>query len=107
MKRIELRIKEDLWKELPAPTKENPEAFKRKLVKKGVITKVKPYLEDIRLVGTVVNDKGVESKKYCKIYVRDIGFIVVNHSFEEIDAIQESGHMPQKSVGFQQKVNKK
>lgn len=97
MKRIELRIKEDLYSE---PQREGD---RRKLIKKGVITKVKPYLEDIRLIGTVVNNKGIEAKNYCKIYVRDIGFIVVNHSYAEIDEIQQSGHQPKKAVGFQQR----
>jgi len=103
MKRIELRIKEDVYQETPAPTKDNPEAFKRKLIKKGAVTKVKPYLEDIRLIGTVINNKGAIAKNFCKVYVRDVGFIVVNHSYEELDQIQELGHRPEQSVGFKKR----
>jgi len=96
MKRIELRVKEDLY--------DNPkkEGGRPPLIKKGVVTKIKPYLEDIRLVGTVVNHKGKELKDFCKVFIRDIGFVVINHTFEEIDKIQHeyNNGRSSKTVGF-------
>lgn len=67
-----------------------------------MVTKIKPYLEDIRLIGTLVNDKGFEDKKYCKIFIRDVGFVIVNHTYQELDNIQHeyNNGRSSKSVGF-------
>lgn len=94
MKRIELKIKENLYNDV--------EGKKPVLIKKNVTSIVKPYIEDIRLIGTVLSNRGKELKNFCKIYVRDIGFLVVNHSYKELDNIQHeyNNGRTEKTIGF-------
>ena len=66
-------------------------------------------MEDIRLIGTVVSDTGKELRNCCKIYIRDIGYVIVDHTYEELDNIQHNylNGTSNRSIGFDTKFSGK
>lgn len=76
---------------------------KEKLFKKGVLTNYYVDSEAIISHQEVLNSKGNIHKNRCRLYIRDIGQIVVNHTCEEISQMLNN---QRKEIGFFRKKRK-
>ncbi len=73
---------------------------KKKLIKKNILIKRQVNVNDISNPSQIINDKGSIVKKKCKIYVKDVGELIINHSYEYIsDLIMNKGKSKQQ-IGF-------
>jgi hypothetical protein len=99
---VTLKIKDNLYKEIVIPPKnEGGESIvKRKLIKKNVLTNITLDTNDIITTSDLLNNKGNIIKNYCKIHVKEVGPIVVNHSREYINSIKTHKY---NQIGFRTK----
>lgn len=79
--RIQLKTPIDLY--------DGPEG-KEKLIKRGIITLYAVDTQDIISHQEIPNTKGNIYKDRCKVFIRDIGPLLVKHSFEELEKILQS-----------------
>ncbi len=88
---IELNIKTDIY------SHKNPK--KPVLIKRNQIAKISTYTEDILLVKQIFTNKGEVDKSYCSLTIKDLGEIVVNHSYDYVRSIRDS----KTQIGFNYK----
>jgi len=69
--KIELKIKSDLYKD-------------SKPVKKNIITKIYPDIDDIFNPEEVVNTKGNVAKGVCQVFIKERGAVLLAHSYRYI-----------------------
>jgi hypothetical protein len=90
---VELILKNDIYSEPKTPE------GKVRIVKKNVITKMTCDPEiDISLPSEIVDNKGKVIEDMCKIYLKSIGEVVVNHSYKYIVNLIKVKE--QKKIGF-------
>ena len=78
---IELKIRTDIYKgKGPKPV----------LIKRNVLQKFSTDTEGILGIKEIFTSKGEKDNKYCIVYIRDIGEIVVNHPYEEIKNLKNN-----------------
>ncbi len=70
---------------------------KEKLVKRNIPTWYYVDSDSIIAHHEILNTKGNIHKSKCKIFIRDIGGIIVNHSAEYIQKAKETEKQP---IGF-------
>lgn len=75
MERLEIKFSANLYDDA-VPGK------KPKLIKKGVTTKRSVDIRDINYPEQIFNDKGNIIKGKCKIVLKDVGPVIVSHSYE-------------------------
>ncbi len=80
--RILLKIKEDLYSK---PDKNG----NSKLIKKGIQTCIKIDTSEIKSVSEAYNTKGKIHTKKCMVDIRDSGRYIVEHKFEDIEALMQ------------------
>lgn len=76
--KVELKVLTDLINE------------KNKIIKKNIITKYLVDTENIQLPQEIFNSKGTVMKNKCKVVIKDIGSLIVNHSFTYIKGLIET-----------------
>lgn len=81
---------------------------KEKLLKKGIRVKQSININDIISWDQIFNSKGTVLKNKCRIYVKDLGPVIVNTSTEEIQKLKDENHKLNKrpSIGFLRKKDK-
>lgn len=92
---IILKIKDNLYKE-------SEDGKIRKLIKKNVITNLNVDTNDILTISDCLNNKGNVIKNYCRIHLREVGPVIVNHSREQISKLKQSRYN-HNQIGFKQK----
>ena len=102
---LTLKIKDNLYNEiLIPPKKEGAEpTVKRKLIKRNVITHITIDSNDILTTSDLLSSKGTILKNYCKIHIKEVGPIIVNHTREQINKLKKHNA---RTIGFRQKASK-
>lgn len=95
---VKLKLKTDLYDALSSDNTQ-------KLIKKGIISYIWVYPEDIKSWGDSINHKGVIAKNYCKIFHKDLGMLDINHPVSFIEDIKNK--QINNSVGFKYKNKNK
>lgn len=90
---IILKVKDNLYTE-------SEDGKTRKLVKKNILTSLHIDSNDIIGISDVLNNKGNILKNYCRIHIKEIGPVVVNHSRDYISNIKQPKF---KQIGFKQR----
>lgn len=80
---MRLKVLENLFKEIVSKGPDNQDTVKEKLVKKDVITLMECDPDEITGVKELLTKTGKKYKHRCIVNHKQIGMIVVNHSFEE------------------------
>ncbi len=96
MARIELKFSANLYDE---GTKDK----KPKLIKKNVTTKRSVDIKDINYPEQIFNDKGEIIKGKCKIFLKDIGPVIISHPYEFLHNLLKEEPTP---IGFKIKGKK-
>ena len=60
-----------------------------RLIKKGIRTTINVDVDNIEYPTQIFNEKGKVLKNQCKIHLKDIGPITVNHSFEYLKKLKD------------------
>lgn len=89
---IELRIKTDVYS--------HKDPKKPKLIKKNCIGKISTDTENIVQIRQIFNRVGNVEKNYCSLIIKELGEVVVNHSYEEIKKLK---HPQITKIGFKYK----
>lgn len=76
--KVELKISTDLINE------------KNKVIKKNIITRYYLDTDDIVAPQEVFNSRGTVMKNKCRLFTKELGFIVVSHSYNFIKQLIES-----------------
>lgn len=92
---VQLKIKDDLYGESTDGGK-----TRGKLIKKNIITSLTINTNDILSVSDILSNKGSVLKNFCRIHIREVGPVIVNHSHEYINKIKQHNARP---IGFQQR----
>lgn len=92
---IELKIKQDIYS--------NKDPKKPLLIKKDVTQRLYTDTDDILNIKEIFTKRGAVDKQYCLIHLKDLGEIVVNHSYDYI-VQRKTVKTPQ--VGFKYKNRK-
>ncbi len=90
---VMMKIKSDLYAE---PDNKG----RQKIIKKGIITRANIPLEQVGTIMEIFNTKGKLIKNECKIYLPEIGFMTVNHSFDYVKDLKDSISNTGKKIGF-------
>lgn len=75
---------------------------KGKIIQKAVKSKSIINIKDISAVEYYFSNKGVKVKNKCKIFHADLGWLVLDETYEEMREI----YFTEIKVGFQQKIKK-
>lgn len=89
-----LKIRDNLYQE-------SEDGKTRKLIKRNVLTNLNIDTNDIISISDVLNNKGSILKNYCRIHIKEIGPVIVNHSREYISNIKQHKF---NQIGFKQKI---
>ena len=76
------------------------EKGKKKLIKKNIILKRQVNINDISNPSQIIGTKGAVVKKKCKIYVKDVGELIINHSYEYISDLINNKGKNRQQIGF-------
>ena len=90
---ITLKIKDNLYQE-------SADGKSRKLIKRNVISNINVDTNDILTTSDILNNRGNIYKHYCRIHLKEVGPIIVNHSREQITKLKQHNARP---IGFQQR----
>ena len=85
---IVLRIKDNVYDEIEKQVGDKI-FVKRKLVKKNVITNLNIDTNDILLISDHLTHKGSISKNYCRVHLKEVGQILVNHSRQYVSNLKQ------------------
>ena len=77
---VELKLKTDIYSQEEKP----------RIIKRGVVSRISLDTEDIKYPSEVINTRGNVLKNEVKINVRDIGPMIVNHSYAYIQKLLKS-----------------
>ena len=83
------------------PYQEAEDGKTRKLIKRNVLTNLNIDTNDIISISDVLNNKGSILKNYCRIHIKEIDPVIVNHSREYISNIKQHKF---NQIGFKQKI---
>jgi len=83
---LEFKTKVDLYSE-PKSEKDKP-----RLIKKGIIIKHQWDIDDVSKPEQILNSKGSIIKNKCRVFVKNYGDVVIEHSYEYICALKEQNH---------------
>lgn len=78
---IELKIRTDVYS--------HKDPKKPKLIKKNCVGKISTYTEDILHIRQIFNRKGNVDKNYCSLIIKELGEVIVNHSYEYVRNLRE------------------
>ncbi len=92
---VTLKMKDNLYAESPDDGK-----TKGILIKKNIQTTLTINTNDILIVTDVLDKKGKVLKSFCRLHIRELGPIIVNHSHEYINKIKQHNARP---IGFKQR----
>ena len=90
---VDLKIKENYYKE-------SPDGKNKTLIKKNVVSGITIETSDILAISDLLSYRGNILKNYCRIHLKEIGPVVVNHSREQINKLKKS---KTNAIGFKQK----
>lgn len=76
-----------------------------KLIKKNIIIKHYIDTDDMRTPQEIFNSRGNIQKKRCKVFIKDIGPVIVEHSYNEIKSLIEDKRIVIK--GFRNEESKR
>jgi len=79
---------------------EHPDGKHRRLIKRNVVTNITLDTNDIVTINDVLSNRGNILKNYCRIYLKEVGPIVVNHSREQVDILKKT---KLNQIGFKQR----
>lgn len=96
---VTLKIKDNVYEEIEEQV-EDKILVKRVLVKKNVITNLNIDTNDILLITDHINSKGNIKKNYCRIHLKEVGQILVNHSRQYVSNLKQHKF---NAIGFKQK----
>ena len=95
--RVELKIITDLYSD-------PDEKGRSKILKKNIKTRISLDTDMFEAPTELFNSRGNVIKNRCKIHIRDIGPMILNHSYEEIAKIKNQQYKP--ILGFGKKLIK-
>lgn len=98
---ITLKIKDNLYNEIVIPPKKEgiEPVIKRKLIKKNAVTHITIDSNDIITISDLLNSRGTILKNYCKVYIKEVGPIIVNHTRDQINKLKKP-HAGFTKIGF-------
>jgi hypothetical protein len=93
---IELKILNDIYKEITEVDKETKEVYTyQKLVKKDVITRKLINTASIISISETLTKQGKPYKRRCQVAIKEEGYAVVRHSYEELKQVVDH-----KTIGY-------
>ncbi len=81
---IELKILNDLAEERIGKDEDGEEYTYTKVIKRNIITKKLINTNSISSIAETLTKKGVPYKSRCIIYIKEEGYSMVKHSYEEM-----------------------
>ena len=94
---VTLKIKEHLYQE-------SEDGKSRKIIKRNAISYLNIETNDILTIGDLLNNKGNIVKSYCRLHLREIGPVIVNHSREYVSKLKIH---KTNQIGFRQRKRRK
>lgn len=93
---VELQFKVDAMK---PPDKKG----KQKVLKRGIIRRWVFNTEHLSMPSQVINAKGNIDKRSCQVHIQELGFVIVNHSYEYIKSLIHRKEPERNPIGFKYK----
>ena len=89
---VTLKIKDNLYRE-------SPDGKRKKIIKRNAVSNITLDTSDIMATSDLLNTKGNILKNYCRLHIKEIGPVIVNHSREQINKLKQNNARP---IGFKQ-----
>lgn len=80
---IKLKMKDDIYRDLK-------DGKTKKLIRKNVESCMNININDIIAISDLINDKGRVDKNYCRIYIREVGPVIINHSRQYMEKLKNN-----------------